>query len=475
MIERWDQPEFQSWAGPVGLWWHVVLWCVLGLAVLAIALRVFLGGLDPETEQVPVEDQISFELRVQGRYLVGLRQMLQHDPDLASVLSSEVISQLEIVATTPADELRAIPLYAEAVDVQTALSKLDALIFSGALDEQLLLDARILERIYQEDEVVLTSQERQRLLNRHGWFGKLAVSFNLSALNEVRRGAIMPAMRTLVIILIFALMGIACSLAGLVLFIAAVVLACMGKVGWSFAEHSVHERGRRVIYLEAFVLYMLAMMVFGLTTQILDQLVGLDLGWALLMPVILVPLWPLLRGVNWRQWCGDMGWHRGRGFWREVGAGVVGYVAGLPLLGLGLVLTVLLISFIDALESAGVIMLDVTPSHPIINEILVADSWEILLIFVVAVIWAPLVEEIMFRGAFYHYLRGALGMFFSASIVGLIFAAVHPQGFVAIPVLGAIAVVLALIREWRGSIIGSMTAHGLNNLIMLSLLTALID
>ena len=34
---------------------------------------------------------------------------------------------------------------------------------------------------YQEDEVVLTSQERQRLLNRHGWVGKLAVSFNLIA------------------------------------------------------------------------------------------------------------------------------------------------------------------------------------------------------------------------------------------------------------------------------------------------------
>ena len=34
---------------------------------------------------------------------------------------------------------------------------------------------------------------------------------------------------------------------------------------------------------------------------------------------------------------------------------------------------------------------------------------------------------------------------------------------VAIPPLAALAITFALMREWRGSIIGPMTAHALNN------------
>jgi membrane protease YdiL (CAAX protease family) len=37
------------------------------------------------------------------------------------------------------------------------------------------------------------------------------------------------------------------------------------------------------------------------------------------------------------------------------------------------------------------------------------------------------------------------------------------------PVLGAIALVLATLREWRGSLIASMTAHALNNFLALTM------
>jgi membrane protease YdiL (CAAX protease family) len=47
--------------------------------------------------------------------------------------------------------------------------------------------------------------------------------------------------------------------------------------------------------------------------------------------------------------------------------------------------------------------------------------------------------------------------------VAFVFAALHPQGWTAIPVLMSIAVVLGILREWRGSSIASMTAHALNN------------
>jgi membrane protease YdiL (CAAX protease family) len=56
-----------------------------------------------------------------------------------------------------------------------------------------------------------------------------------------------------------------------------------------------------------------------------------------------------------------------------------------------------------------------------------------------------------------------VGFLVSAVVSSFVFAAIHPQGWAAIPVLGAIAFVLAGIREWRGSIVGCVVAHALNN------------
>ena len=48
-------------------------------------------------------------------------------------------------------------------------------------------------------------------------------------------------------------------------------------------------------------------------------------------------------------------------------------------------------------------------------------------------------------------------------IVALLFAAIHPQGWVGVPVLTGIAMSFAFIREWRGSIVAPVVAHALNN------------
>jgi len=40
---------------------------------------------------------------------------------------------------------------------------------------------------------------------------------------------------------------------------------------------------------------------------------------------------------------------------------------------------------------------------------------------------------------------------------------IHPQGFIAVPALMALAYGFTILREWRGSIIPCMVAHGLNN------------
>jgi membrane protease YdiL (CAAX protease family) len=113
------------------------------------------------------------------------------------------------------------------------------------------------------------------------------------------------------------------------------------------------------------------------------------------------------------------------------------------------------------------------PVHPIIHEFQDADTWKLCRLFLIACVVAPVIEETIFRGAFYNYLRQNHSVILSAVITGSIFALLHPQGLVAVPVLGAVGLVFALLREWRGSIIAPMAAHACNNFIIMSLVSVL--
>jgi membrane protease YdiL (CAAX protease family) len=83
---------------------------------------------------------------------------------------------------------------------------------------------------------------------------------------------------------------------------------------------------------------------------------------------------------------------------------------------------------------------------------------------------APLVEETMFRGALYRHLREASAgwgrvssVVVSTFLSSFLFAVIHPQGWLAVPVLGGLAAVFALAREWRQSLVPPMVAHAVNN------------
>jgi membrane protease YdiL (CAAX protease family) len=169
-------------------------------------------------------------------------------------------------------------------------------------------------------------------------------------------------------------------------------------------------------------------------------------------------MWPLLRGSPFGEYRRALGLHTGRGVVREIGAGLVGYLAGLP---------VLLVAVFVA--SALTRITHSLPSHPIENEIR-ADWRSALQLYALASLWAPLTEELMFRGAFFAHLRRKHGWLVSASVVSIIFAVVHPQGIVGVPAIFTIGLTLAAIREWRGTILASMVAHALNNGALVTLL-----
>jgi membrane protease YdiL (CAAX protease family) len=180
-----------------------------------------------------------------------------------------------------------------------------------------------------------------------------------------------------------------------------------------------------------------------------------------LLPLVL--LWPRLRGMDWRDLRMAMGWHRGRGVIIESLCGVTGHIAGLPLLAVGVVCVMLLSTF--GYEAAH---------HPLVDELLGASWSDVVALYILACVWAPLVEESLFRGAFYHHLRRPIGAVLSAGVTGFVFAVIHPQGIIAVAALMSLGFTFAMLREWRGSLVAPIAAHAFNNYAAVTLMLLLL-
>ena len=211
--------------------------------------------------------------------------------------------------------------------------------------------------------------------------------------------------------------------------------------------------------------------VYLLATILLSLLVGrlshvdrsLLISWLItsIPALILAVIWGLMRGASFREMRQGLGWHRGSGLIVEIPLGIAGYIAGIPIVCVGFYITSFLMRFTSRM-----------PSHPILAEPM-DTLGKILAIYLLASLGAPIVEETMFRGALFHHMRRRHSWWISALVVALLFAAIHPQGWTTIPALASIAIVLAAIREWRGSIAASVAAHALNNGIVMTLLLAI--
>jgi membrane protease YdiL (CAAX protease family) len=189
------------------------------------------------------------------------------------------------------------------------------------------------------------------------------------------------------------------------------------------------------------------------------SLLAPGLAWLSFIPVLSGLFWLPLRGCGRGAFRYGLGLNRGRGILREAGAGLVGYLAAFPLFFAALMVTVALVR-----------VTGMQPTHPIMDEIGGEGLWKLAKVFALACVFAPVLEEIVFRGALYHYLRGANGALASAVISGLIFAAIHPQGLMGVPMLTTLAFAFAMLREWRGSLVAPMVAHAANNAVAMGLL-----
>lgn len=242
-------------------------------------------------------------------------------------------------------------------------------------------------------------------------------------------------------------------LAGLFTAYRAVAADAAGLLRPAFAAREQQQLGaERLPYFEVVSVFLLALILAGGLAGALAEKTGSQLPLLLNVVAGLALAWPLLRGKSPEELRLALGWHRGRGVLSEVLAGLRAYVTAWPLLAVGLALTALLSRF------AGE-----QPVHPLVEWLEDPSPAGLATAAFLAVVWAPLGEESVFRGAFYAYLRGRLGKIGAGLAAGVTFAAIHPQGFAGIPFLTSLALALALTREWRGSIIAPVTLHAVHN------------
>lgn len=182
--------------------------------------------------------------------------------------------------------------------------------------------------------------------------------------------------------------------------------------------------------------------------------------------------YPILRGIDRAQLREALGLHCGQGIVRESFHGVACYLAAVPLLVAGLI-----VYFMLTLLARAILGDDAAPpAHPVTDLYAGADALRIALVFLLASVVAPVVEEIMFRGALFGYLRATiaprariLSLVAAAVVSSAIFALIHPQGVLFAPALGGLAVGFCLYRELRGSLVAPIVAHGINNAVTLAL------
>ena len=421
----------------------IILSCLLILASITVS-QMSNTASRTEQERLDVQGSVpSVTMQLTGRYAVGMKSLLGSalvaDPTL-----SELKGTIE-ASDNPRIHIFFLPILMELSDNKDNLREVERMADKPGHDP-VAGEASAFLKLYRKGSESL-SPEETRIIENYGWIGKLALSYGKPDSDPARSQVLQSAIKTFIAAIAFMVFVLAALAAGLVLFIVAIVLRRKGRL----RSKLIMPAAPGDSLLEAFALFLAGLIALPALARSLSP--GLEAGAAFAtLPVILFALfWPAIRGSRGKDVRNAIGWHRGKGVMREMGAGIVGYIAGLPLLGFALI-PVLLLS-----RSAGSV-----PSHPIVNEIS-NDPVSLTVILALACVWAPVVEETFFRGALFGFFRRRWHWSLAGIVSGLIFAIMHPQGWIAVPLLGTIGFTLSAIREWRGSIIASMTAHALNN------------
>ena len=463
-----------------------VAW-VLGLVLLAVLVvtnmrsaREDAAAKLAEMAKEPEPPTVSDPFLLSSKMLLRLVHGSLADPASSQMIETNLVA----AAQTDLDRLRLAMLRADMAGDEEGLKSLEgarerAAAGKGApawWDE----DAASLERVLTNGETG-SSESLDALKARHGWFAEVLATRRLSMTDPARRGVIGGEGALIFMALAAGGVILVAVVGGLV----AGVFALIGLFGGKFRSGLDVPLPGGSVYLETLAVFLIGFLGLKQVMPLVLAMTGVlkegveppawltpfSLGtqW-LLLPLI---FWPLVRGVSWGRWRRDMGWHSGRGVWREIWSGVYAYFAGLPLLAMAAIVTLVIVLIRQAAAAQATGEPAPPPSNPIVEILGSASGFTMLMLFVLATVWAPVVEETLFRGGLFRHLRSRLGGMFgvllAAGLSAVWFGLMHSYEIpLLLPVI-TLGFVFALMREWRGSLIGCMVAHGLHNATVLGL------
>lgn len=500
--DPWGTPRHGEQNAGRGPWW---LWVLLLVLVAAVVVRQqWPEPVEPDLAERSAAGTLkypamSIEYTLPAKMYFGLKD-LSPDPNLPRMLQESVDATagfadlwpqkpalFPAVQPTPGapppaahGRLYAAILAADTLDRSEAEKRLDLLQPQLAPESPLLADVALLRRIYAADAppaadiaAAMEPAERDAFEKRHGLFARLALSFGDDAA-AARQEAASSGLGLLATITVFG--GGACLaiLAGFAMLIYFAVLLLQGRLrrrfvppGRSIGESQDDGGPGQGVWLETVALFVGGFLVMGIAGDLLGAagvswagFLTLGLQWLLLLTIF----WPIVRGMSWERWRGEIGWHRGRGVAREVGAGLMVYLAALPIYfftAFVLVIAMLIWSAAFGTEPARPL-----EDNKVIDLASSGNPLVLLLVFALASIWAPIVEESIFRGAFYRRLRLGLPFVAAALITATVFSVMHGYAVVQLVLVGVLGLMFAIIREWRGSIIGAAAVHCVHNTIV---------
>jgi membrane protease YdiL (CAAX protease family) len=446
---------------PRAAWIAGVIALVLILAVAGLQQMAALGGTQqpPGVPTAPPVEAASATFEITAKIYTRVYLALR-DPQVVR----DAMANIEAAAEHPSDRLRVAIVEAELRGPDEALARIEQI--EAELSELLREDAETLRQIYAGED---PSPERlAQLRANHGWFGDLAATYGLPPTDPSRQAAAGGGMLLLAVLGVLMVAVVAALLTGFVLLILAMVWFSSGRLRPRF----VPPLPGGSVAIETVAVFVGGFLLLKVGAGVLAGYVGEGAAtWAAMLAqwlLLLTLLWPVVRGVSASHTLGLWGIHRGRGIMREIGAGFVGYLACLPLLLIGVVTTLVLMFLYQMTRRAMGMTEAPPPQNPIFEIVGRPGGWMmVVLLFLLASLWAPLVEEAVFRGALYRHLRSRWHWLLSGIVTALVFGVMHGyQVFMLGPVI-ALGFGFALLREWRGSLIASITAHAIHNSVVL--------
>lgn len=450
------------WRGPTPRAW--LAWIVILLSVAVIVWAGHQSSAVPEPRDPLAGDalmEIQARLLYAGASLGGRAAPLVPDGDHAAVI------------TTPGLAWR-LAAYDAAATRDPMRTERVFLPLIESFDDEVAAIGGEAQRLHESVKAALVDPESldaadaALVEHRLGWFGLALLSHRSGSADPVRTRVDAQAKRAMWITLsAVGLAGLA-LLAGITIFILLGVRSLRGEPLRLVAPAPhIHP----AIFLEAVAVYLALYLVLSVAGGAIIVLTGgshpILVGAIMLAAASFAgALWPMLRSRAPATAAADLGLTRGRGVLREIGAGLFGYLACVPIMAVGMIATiVLLVVYMMLAQALGWEAQETsTAPHPILEWVAGGSTAARLGVLLLAAGVAPLFEEIMFRGALFSGASKRLGVGPAMLIMAFIFAVIHPQGWLAVPALMSIAVSFALLRMWRGGcLIAPITAHALHN------------